>query len=83
LNIDNWDIRNFSPRFGFSWDPVGDGKTSIRGGIGTYASNPTLNAGNVGTYGCSYMGGGQIGLVALMNPHLKAMIPQAAGGCFP
>jgi hypothetical protein len=30
---------NISPRFGFSWDPFGDRKTSIRGGIGTFTSN--------------------------------------------
>ncbi|HEX6802531.1 MAG TPA: carboxypeptidase regulatory-like domain-containing protein [Terriglobales bacterium] len=27
---------NFAPRFGFSYDPVGDGKTAIRGGIGIF-----------------------------------------------
>ena len=27
---------NFAPRFGVAWDPKGSGKTSIRGGIGTF-----------------------------------------------
>ena len=27
---------NFAPRFGLAWDPTGNGKTSIRAGIGTY-----------------------------------------------
>jgi len=43
IDLDKWDIRNLNPRFGFSWDPVGDGKTSIRGGIGTFTANPTAN----------------------------------------
>jgi len=30
------DKNDFAPRFGFAWDPSGQGKTSIRGGIGLF-----------------------------------------------
>jgi hypothetical protein len=30
------DRTNFAPRLGFAWDPLNDGKTSIRGGFGVF-----------------------------------------------
>ena len=35
---------NFAPRLGFSYDPEGDGKTSIRGGAGLYFADQVANA---------------------------------------
>jgi hypothetical protein len=45
LHVKNGDIRNLNPRFGFSYDLTGDGKTALRGGFGTFSANPMLNSG--------------------------------------
>ena len=35
--------KNFAPRFGFAWDPKGNGRTSIRGGFGMFYDQIVLN----------------------------------------
>ncbi|WP_187143185.1 TonB-dependent receptor [Terriglobus albidus] len=37
------DNNNFAPRIGFAWDPMGNGKTNIRGGAGLYFADISAN----------------------------------------
>lgn len=46
----------------------------------TWAATQPWSSGKVGSYGCSYLGENQMEMAKKKNPHLAAMIPQAAGG---
>jgi hypothetical protein len=43
-DVPNW--KDLNPRFGIAWDPFGDGKTAIKGGINRYVLSNTTGIAN-------------------------------------
>jgi hypothetical protein len=43
-NVPNW--KDLNPRFGIAWDPMGDGKTAIKGGFNRYVLSNTTGIAN-------------------------------------
>lgn len=70
------DKNNFGPRFGFAYDLSGDGRTSIRGGVGLYYGrmlgghvwNNLLNTGN-------QAGSGQVSIAPASGPVFPTVLP--------
>jgi hypothetical protein len=58
-----------------SANEAADGDAAI-----TWLANQPWCTGKVGTYGCSYLGEGQVLVATRRNPHHACMIPQAPGG---
>lgn len=61
--------------FGVMFNDAEDGYDTI-----DWLAGQRWSSGRVGTFGCSYRGAVQLYQAGLRNPHLKAMIPEAAPG---
>lgn len=75
-------LRNFDPRMGFSWDPLGGGKTAVRGGFGIFDVLPLPYVYTIGdslTYPFS-LSFSQQGLPAGSFPNVLPFINATAPG---
>lgn len=78
------DTNNFGPRLGFAYDVLGDGKTSIRGGIGLYYGrilgghiwNNLLRTGNPA-------GQGTVTIAQTVTTNCFPLVPAATAPCAP
>jgi len=82
------DKNNFGPRLGFSYDVMGDGKTSLRGGYGIYYGrlmaaqiyNSMLNTGNPGGAGTVSFAASATGAPTFPNILANNSVSLAAAG---
>jgi outer membrane receptor protein involved in Fe transport len=84
------DRNNFAPRVGFAWDPIGNGKTSIRAGFGVFY-NPLLTGAALSLAG-NYQQGFNVNIIDLLfgvrscNPPLTSIqfpVPNPLPTCTP
>jgi hypothetical protein len=71
--------RDFEPRVGFAWDPLGSGKTSVRGGFGLFDVLPlAYEFGQFATNAAPFIQNGLVSTTSATNPLVQGDFPTNA-----